>query len=300
MGRRDHPSSAADPKLCASIPGAGSCVGRNWARCRRVFVLMTRKRTTNRSAPRRIVALLAFAGLCAGLTAAIGISTAGASKATVIGKTKDNPPPSCGDKKQPAACNVVGRVTGYMKVADGEKHPFNVFQNGKIVAWSIDLSKPLQTKKYPQLDFVGTLFENKTFGKNPSARLAVLKRKQKHKFKLIRQSKPIDLSSFMGSKQTFTLQKPLHVRKGQVVALTYPTWASNFVYQNISTDGNQWRASRTGSHCGPKHPNNPKSVHRFARKSHAQQKVGSTRPYECNYSKGRLLYWAYFVPGKKK
>lgn len=247
----------------------------------------------------RLVGLLVFAGLCVGLTAAIGISTAGATKATIIGKTKSTPPPSCGNKKQPTACNAVGRVTGYMTVADGKKHPFNVFQNGKIVAWSIDLSKPFQTKKYPQMDFLGTLFENNKFGKSPSARLAVLKRKEKHKFKLIRQSKAIDLNSFLGSKQTFTLNKPLHVRKGQVVALTYPTWASNFAYQNISADGNQWRASRDGKHCSPKHPNNAKSVHRFARKSSAQQKVGSTRPYECNYSQGRLLYWAYFVPSKK-
>jgi hypothetical protein len=260
---------------------------------------MTDETTRSGSRSRRLIALLAFAGLCIGLTAAIGMPTAGAKKATVIGKTKNTPPPSCGDKNQPTACNAVGRVTGYMTVADGKKHPFNVFQNGKIVAWSIDLSKPFQSKKYPQRDFLGTLFENKTFGKSPSARLAVLKRKAKHQFKLIRQSKPIDLSSSLGTKETFTLQKPLHVRKGQVIALTYPTWASNFAYQNISADGNQWRASRDGKHCSPKHPNDPKSVHRFARKSHAQQKVGSTRPYECNYSKGRLLYWAYFVPGKK-
>jgi hypothetical protein len=260
---------------------------------------MIEKRTTSRSGTRRVVSLLAFAALCVGLTAAIGIPSAGASKATVIGKTKNTPPPSCGDKQNPDACNAVGRVTGYMTVADGKKHPFNVFQNGKIVAWSIDLSRPFQTKKFPQREFLGNLFQNKTFGKSPSARLAVIKRKEKHKFKLIRQSKPIDLSQFLGSKQTFTLNKPLRVKKGQVIALTYPTWASNFVYQHINVSGNQWRASRVKKHCEAKNPNSQKSVHRFVRKSHSQQKVGSTRPYECNYSQGRLLYWAYFVPDKK-
>jgi hypothetical protein len=258
---------------------------------------MTQKRTSNLTV-RRMAALLAFAGLCAGLVVAIGISPAGAKKATVIGKTKSTPPPSSGEKKNPNACNVVGRVTGYMTVADGKKHPFNVFKNGKIVAWAIDLSKPFNTKKYPQQDFVGTLFENQKFGKHPSARLAVLKRKAKHKFKLVHQSKAIDLNSFLGQKETFTLQKPIHVHKGQVVALTYPTWASNFVYQGISSSGNEWRASRVKKHCEAKN-SSQQSVHRFARKSKAQQKVGSTRPYECNYNQGRLLYWAYFVPDKK-
>ena len=111
---------------------------------------MTDMTTRSRSATRRIVTLLAFAALCIGLTAAIGITSAGARKATVIGKTKNTPPPSCGDKKHPKACNVVGRVTGYMTVAVGEKHPFNVFKNGMIVAWAFDISKPLKTKKYQQ------------------------------------------------------------------------------------------------------------------------------------------------------
>ena len=40
-------------------------------------------------------------------------------------------------------------MTGYMTVAGGKKHPFNVFKDGKIVAWAIDLSKPADTKKAP-------------------------------------------------------------------------------------------------------------------------------------------------------
>jgi hypothetical protein len=259
---------------------------------------MTHRRTRDRGATRRLAALLAFAALCVGLTAAIGISTAGAKKATIIGKTKSTPPPSCPNLKNQALCQVVGRTTGYMTVAAGKKHPFNVFKDGKIVAWAIDLSKPADTKKAPQRSFFGNLFENKEWGTHPTARLAVLKRKAKHKFKLLKQSPTIDLQHDLGTKQVITLQKPLHVHPGQVVALSYPTWAPNFA-SAVSSSQNQWRASRKKDNCAPK-KNTDASKRRFARNSHAHQKVGSTRSYDCNYTGGRLLYWAYFVPSKKK
>ena len=85
---------------------------------------------------------------------------------------------------------------------------------------------------------------------------------------------------------------------GQVVALSYPTWAPNFA-SAVSPSQNQWRASRKKDNCAPK-KNTDASKRRFARNSHAHQKVGSTRSYDCNYTGGRLLYWAYFVPSKKK
>ncbi len=247
------------------------------------------------------MSLLAFAALCVGLTAAIGISVAGAKKANVLGKTKSTPPPSCPNLKNQGLCQVVGRATGYMTVAGGKKHPFNIFKDGKIVAWAIDLSKPADTKKAPQRSYFASLFENKEWGEHPTARLSVLKHKDKHKFKLVKQSPTIDLQHNLGSKQVITLQKPLHVHPGQVVALTYPTWASNFA-SNVSTSKNQWRASRKKGNCEPKGGNNPTDAQkrRFARNSHPHQKVGTTRSYDCNYTGGRLLYWAYFVPSTKK
>ena len=49
---------------------------------------MNHRRTRDRGATRRLAALLAFAALCVGLTAAIGISTAGAKKATILPSLK--------------------------------------------------------------------------------------------------------------------------------------------------------------------------------------------------------------------
>jgi hypothetical protein len=252
------------------------------------------KTTTTSSLRRRLGYALAFAALCTALVAAIGIPSAGAVDAKVIGKTKHTPNPACPDKKHPLRCKGIGRVTGFMTIADGEKHPFRVQRDGKLVAWAIDVSKP--TKE--QRNVFGGLFGNKEFGKQPTGRIAVLKHKNKLSYKLRRQSPTMGLGPVLGRKQIFTLNKPLSVRKGDIVAFTSPTWTSNFAQRHLPADENRWRASRTKDNCGPKN-NSDRARNRFARKSHPQQDVGSVHDYECLYTHSRLLYWAYFVPNKK-
>jgi hypothetical protein len=259
---------------------------------------MANPKTSTTEATRRFRQLLAFALLCAALVAAIAIPTAGAVNAKVIGKTKNTPNASCPNKKNQANCQVVGRVTGFMTIADGKKHPFNVFKAGKIVAFAVDLSRPLNTKKYPQKSYFGQLFENKKYGKTPTARLAVIKKKGKKRYKLIRQGPVVKLGDALGQKRIYTLDQPLRVRKGQIVAMTYPTWAPNFA-SSVSSSKNQWKGSRKKDNCAPK-SGLERDKRAFARNSHSQEKVDSVRRYGCQYTGGRLLYWAYFVPKKKK
>jgi len=251
---------------------------------------MTHERTRSQRGTRRLIALLVFAGLCVGLTAAVGISTAGAKKATIVGRTKHTPKPACPQDTSSNPCTATGRVTGFMTEADGRKHPYNIFKTGKIVAWSIDVSKPTKD----QYDFFGTLFQNESFGKHPSARIAVIKNKGHHKYKLLKQSPAENLKPVLGRKQTFTLAKPLKVRRGQLIALSLPTWATAFS-RPVSASGNQWKASRKSKKC-----NVDRQHLQNAKDSKAQQKVGSLRRYGCTYSAARLLYWAYFVPSGKK
>ena len=70
-----------------------------------------------------------------------------------------------------------------------------------------------------------------------------------HDYKLLRQSPVVNLSGDLGRKLIFTLDKPLRIRKGEVVALTVPTWASNFA-GHISRH-KDWRASRSRRNCAP-------------------------------------------------
>ena len=58
-----------------------------------------------------------------------------------------------------------------MRIADGQRFPFQVRKNGKIVAYALDLSRP--NKK--QRNFFGKVFKNHRFGTAPTARLAVIK-----------------------------------------------------------------------------------------------------------------------------
>jgi len=258
--------------------------------------LMGETRKTTPSARRDAGYILAFVVLCATLVAAIAISSAGASKAQVIGHTRHTPNALCPNLKNPDKCSVIGRVTGFMTVADGKKHPFRVSRDGKLVAWAVDLGRPTDKHNLGQRSFVSTIFKNKEFGKQPTGRIAVIKHKNGVSYKLLRQSPVVELGSVLGHKQIFTLNKPLTVRKGNIVAFTSPTWTPNF--SEASARSNKWRGSRKSDSCAPKH-NTPESKRRFARKSHAQQNVGTVRSYECLYSGGRLLYWGYFVPKKK-
>jgi hypothetical protein len=240
---------------------------------------------------RRARQALAFAGLCAALVGLSVVSLAGARDAKVLGKTKRTPNPACPNRHHPENCEVVGRATGFPLVANGEKRPFNVRENGKIVAWAIDLSRPTKDQR----NGVGKLFRNDKFGKAPTARLAVIKHKERRKYKLVRQSPVVKLSGALGRRQLITLDKPLRISKGQVVALTYPTWASNFAHNGLSTKRNRWRASRSRGACAPK-SGDPSDIRAFARNSKPHQKVGSERGYGCDYTGARLLYWAYYVP----
>jgi hypothetical protein len=250
--------------------------------------LMGETRTTSAIPRRRTPYVLAFGALCAALVAGIAIPSASATKAKVIGSTKHTPGAVC-----PKRCKAIGRVTAFMTVADGKKHPFRVQRDGKLVAWAVDVGKPDKEQR----NSFGTLFQNKQFGKQPTGRIAVLKHKNGVSYKLRRQSPTVNLSGVSGRKQLFTLNKPLTVRKGDIVAFTSPTWTPNFHQRHLKPADNKWRSSRRKDNCVPKGGNHPtdKQIHRFARNSHPHQSVGSVHPYECLYKHARILYWAYFV-----
>ncbi len=248
---------------------------------------MGETRPTIPTAARRAAHALGFALLCAALVVTVAISSAGASRAKVIGHTKQTPNASC-SKDPDKPCSAIGKVTGFMTKADGKKRPFRVREDGTIVAWAIDLGKP--TKESRQ--FFGKLFHKKGFGTHPSGGIGILKRKDDHNYKLIKASPAVDLQQSLGRKEIFTLKKPLRVKKGEVVALTVPTWASAFAI-NLNPNENAWRASRKRSRCnvGRGHLDNVKA-------SRPQRDPGSTRKYACLYRGTRILYWAYFVPSK--
>lgn len=243
------------------------------------------------SVSRRWAFALAAAALLAALVAVAAPNRADSAPLRVVtlGQTAETPPASCPGKVvnnvEITPCRVEGHVTGFQAVADGVARPFEAPFDGKIVAWSITLAKPSTAETETTTDEVG--FFNDFLGQPSRARIGVLRPVEDSKpprYTLVRQSPLETLNPYFGSTPIFALDHPLTVLKGQVVALTIPTWAPMFAF-NVS-DENTWRGSRKPGACSSKQD---------IQNGHPQQGVGKTKTYGCYYSNARLLYTATVV-----
>lgn len=237
-----------------------------------------------------LTALVVFAGAAA---IAFGPALADAARVHVLGA---GPPqkPTCPNADD--ACFVEARVTGFQTSIGKTRKPFVATVPGRVVAWSIKLGRP--SSKDNRCFSNGCTVGNEEFagfGGPARARLAILKpNKKKIKqgrpvYQLLRQSPVEELAPFFGTTTTFTLQNPLAIKKGQIAALTIPTWAPVFVGGLSSNYG--WRASRN-----PTKKRGGCTIGKGAGQSaniksgSPHQAVGKERRYACSYKTNRLLY----------
>jgi hypothetical protein len=236
-------------------------------------------------------AALALGCLLAALLAAAlpGSADSAPVRVVVLGQTASTPPPSCPGKivnEVPVIpCRVEGHVTGYQTTASGVEQPYEAPFDGKVVAWSITLSRPSNRETKSTANEVG--FFDGLLGKPSEARIGILRPVEGTKppqFTLVRQSPIQILNPYFGSRVIFALEHPLSVLRGQVVALTVPTWAPMFAF-DVSGE-NTWRGSRKPKSC---------SSRTDIQEGHPQQVVGKTKTYGCFYSNARLIYTATLV-----
>ncbi|HET8566059.1 MAG TPA: hypothetical protein VFL77_06255 [Solirubrobacterales bacterium] len=248
--------------------------------------------TKTKTTPRRAWALPAAAACLLAALVAVAAPRAADSaplRVLVLGQTAETPPASCPGKivnnVEITPCRVEGHVTGFQSIADGVARPYEAPFEGKIVAWSITLAKPSTKETKTTTDEVS--FFDDFLGTPSEARIGVLRPVEgtkPPKYTLVRQS-PIEvLNPYFGSTPVFALDHPLTVLKGQIVALTVPTWAPMFAF-NVSAE-NTWRGSRLPEHCSSKED---------IQNGHPQQGVGKTKTYGCYYSNARLLYQAWLA-----
>jgi hypothetical protein len=171
-------------------------------------------------------------------------------------------------------CLAVSRTTGF-QVKVGAVHNFlAVPRSGTIVAWTITLGKPNATQ---------VKFFDANEGGAPEAGIAILRPVPKPNltYKLVAQSPPVMLAPYFGKTAQFPLETTLQARKGDVVALSVPTWAPalalGFGHET------SWRASRPRSQCSST----------SALSTHTQ--VGSPLQYFCLYQTARLTYSATLI-----
>jgi len=245
----------------------------------------------NKSRHARAGAPLAAACLLAALVAVAIPRDADSAplQVVVLGQTAETPPASCPGKEvnnvPVATCRVEGHVTGFQAVAAGVPRPFEAPFEGKVVAWSITLAKPSTEETPTTSNEVG--FFNELLGTPSEGRIGILRPvegSKPPKYTLVRQSPLEVLNPYFGSTPVFALEHPLTVLKGQIVALTIPTWAPMFAFE-ISGE-NSWRGSRLPEHCVNKED---------IQNGNPQQGVGKTKTYGCFYSDARLLYTATLV-----
>jgi hypothetical protein len=175
--------------------------------------------------------------------------------------------PSC-----PASpCLAVSRTTGFQVKVGTTNNALSVPRSGTIVAWTIMLAKPNATQ---------IKFFNANEGGVAEAGIAILRaqRKPNLTYKLIAQSPLVKLEPYFGKTAQFPLETTLQVKKGDVIALTVPSWAPALALGFTNTTS--WRASRPKSQCTS------------TSSQTTQTGVGTSVQYYCLYLTARLTYSA--------
>jgi hypothetical protein len=187
----------------------------------------------------------------------------------VIGATTPATVPSC-----PTSCEAVSRTTGFQVKVGSVHNPLAVTRAGTIVAWTITLGKPSATQ---------VKYLNANEGGEAEAGLAVLAPQAKPNltYKLVASSPLVKLQPYFGETAQFPLETTIPVKKGDVIALTVPTWSPSLALGFANTTS--WRASRPRSGC------------KSTSSQTTQTEVASAVQYFCLYQTARLTYSATLI-----
>jgi hypothetical protein len=217
---------------------------------------------------RRIhIAVLASVALVLVLPAA---APATITEVGVLGVTTPATVPSC-----PASpCLAVSRTTGFQVKVGTSYHPLSAPRSGTIVAWTITLGAPNATQ---------IKFFNANEGGPAEAGIAILRPVPKPNltYDLVAQSPLVKLQPYFGQTAQFPLETTIPVKKGDVVALTVPSWAPALALGFANETS--WRASRPRSGCTSTSAQT------------TQTAIGTTVQYYCLYQTARLTYSATLI-----
>ena len=182
------------------------------------------------------------------------------------------PAPSC----PTSPCFAISRTTGYQAKVGTNRGLMKAPESGRIVAWTIRLSKPGARQ---------IAFFNERLGGAPSAGITVLRPGKRLFGRVAAQSPVVELTPFLGQTIQIPLETTLQVKKGQLIGLTVPTWAPALA-TGLGSD-TSWRASRKAGDCDD------------TATQTAQSTLRDLAQYRCLYQKVRLSYSATIITEPK-
>ncbi len=212
----------------------------------------------------------AITGALALLLALPAFAPATLTEVGVIGNTTPETVPSCPG----SPCLAVSRTTGFQVKVGSSTNLLSAPREGTVVAWTITLGKPNASQ---------IKFFNAHEGGPASAGIAILRpqRKPNLSYKLIAQSPVVKLEKYFGKTVQFPLATTINVNKGDVVALTVPSWAPSLALG--FTNSTSWRAARSKAQCSS------------TSSQTAQTQIGVPTQYYCLYRTARLTYSATLI-----
>ena len=219
----------------------------------------------------RFLALAAL-GLLVPASASAKIIEVGATKTPLVA-------PTCPSTLTPSQCTIVlTEVTAIETIRDGIAYPTKVTHTGFISAFTLGLSRLDSNQSTARKDIRAL---EKSYGGTPQAAIAVLRQtgnKRLRRYKVMAESPAVQLRPYLGQVVQFPLSVALPVKRGDVIALSVPTWAPVL---SINLPAKKF-AYRQGRSSGCKTPST---------KPLAQRPRQSAR-YECDYTGTRVEYSA--------
>ena len=184
-----------------------------------------------------------------------------------IGKLERGVQGSC-----PRTCLAIPRTTGYQAKIGPNRGTYTIPRDGRIVAWTVSLGKPGPNQ---------TKFFNDRLGGESQAALAILEPGAKLNHTVVAKSPMQKLQPWFGMYVQFPLERTIAVKKGQVLALSVPTWAPA-LQVNLGGD-TSWRSSRPKGSCND------------TAKQSALVGNNDSAQFYCLYRTARLTYSATLV-----
>jgi hypothetical protein len=207
-----------------------------------------------------------------GVALAVCLLGAAASTASAktyeLGATDDASTVSCPDN-----CFVVTRTTAMQVRTGALRYPTTAPRSGRIVAFTLQLGSLSDRQIH---------FFNSTYGGTSRIQLAVLRPQARpaRSYEVVATTGIFKIQPFFGTTVQFPLKTTLAARKGDIVALSVPTWAPVLAVNLPQENG--WRASRADN-CTD------------LLTQTAQLTVSSSTQYKCLYQTARVTYTATLV-----